>query len=69
MSGTEATKEALRCPRCGCLEVQVIPGRASACTPMPAIDALRCPRCDNTGTRLGLHGRPQIRWEHAGPER
>lgn len=61
---SEAERAAIRCPRCGCPEVQVTRGRASACAPMPVIEALRCPRCENTGTRLGLHGRPQIRWEH-----
>lgn len=59
-----AEREGLVCPRCGCPEVQVTPGRASACTPLPAPELLRCPQCENTGTRLGLRGRPIVRWDH-----
>jgi len=55
---------ALACPRCGCPEVQVTPGRASPCSPLPAPERLRCPGCENSGTRLPLHGRPLVRWEH-----
>lgn len=54
----------LRCPRCGCPDVQVNPGRTSACAPMPTPDLLRCPRCENTGVRLRLSGRAQVRWDH-----
>jgi hypothetical protein len=63
MSRGTGEGEALACPRCGCPEVQVTAGRASACAPMPALAALRCPRCGNTGTRLALHGRPRVRWD------
>jgi hypothetical protein len=59
--------EAPGCPRCGCPEVQVTAGRGSACAPMPTPELLRCPQCENRGTRLPLHGRPIVRWEHAGP--
>lgn len=57
----------LRCPACGCLEVQVEPGRGSACTPMPPVDALRCPRCGNTGTRIGYRSGAVIRWQRDAP--
>ncbi|MCY1069306.1 hypothetical protein OV090_31485 [Nannocystis sp. RBIL2] len=59
--------EAPGCPRCGCPEVQVTVGRASACAPMPMPEVLRCPQCGNSGTRLPLHGRPIVRWEHDRP--
>lgn len=49
------------CPVCGSPAVADAP-RASACLPLPAIVPLRCERCGNTGTELGLHGRPVIRW-------
>ncbi len=49
------------CPVCGSPAVADAP-RASACLPLPPIVPLRCERCGNTGTELGLHGRPVIRW-------
>ncbi len=54
---------ALRCPACGGEEIEVAPGRASPCSPLPPIDALRCPRCGNAGTRLRLGRELRIRWE------
>jgi uncharacterized Zn finger protein len=59
-----AEAAALRCPRCGSLAVEVVRGRASACTPMPAVELLRCQHCENTGTRLALRGQPRVRWDH-----
>jgi hypothetical protein len=47
--------------------VQVEPGRASACTPMPPIDALRCPRCGNAGTRVRHRGGATVRWDRDAP--
>jgi len=58
-----ADEGALRCPACGGEEIEVTRGRASACTPMPPIEALRCVRCGNAGTRLRLGREVRVRWE------
>ncbi len=54
------------CPRCGSRAVEVTPGRASACSPFPPLEALRCTCCENTGTRLRLRERVIVQWTHEG---
>ncbi len=62
-----ADEDALRCPACGCPEVQVVAPPASACLPFPRVELLRCPACGNAGRRLRIAGRTPT-WERAAPE-
>lgn len=56
----------LVCPVCHCQAVIVEPGRASACLPLPPVEALRCPDCGNTGTQLRLRERTLLQWARGG---
>ncbi|HEY0135598.1 MAG TPA: hypothetical protein VGB85_16050 [Nannocystis sp.] len=54
------------CPRCGSRAVEVSPGRASPCMPLPPVEGLRCTACGNTGTRMRLRERTLVDWRHEG---